>query len=159
MTLIRERGVVTICTVALAVVFAAAMVGCSQQRGSEPCGKHAACSGDCHAKCAKAGDKPCGKACPKGCTKPCCAKAGAKPCGKACPQGCTKPCCAKAAGKPINETCPISGKPVAEGITVTTPCGKTVGFCCKDCIEKWKELSREEQCKRLGCKCARKDAA
>lgn len=129
MRLIRKRGVVSVCTVALAVVFAAAMVGCSQQRDSGPGGKQAASCGSCHAKCAKAGDKPCGKACPK---------------------GCTKPCCAKAAGKPVNEKCPITGKPVAEGVT-TTCCGMTVGFCCKDCIEQWNKLSCQEKCKKLGC--------
>ena len=115
--LIRPNGLLTVCTVALAVLFVAALVGCSQQSSSCTCDKQS-----CQAKCSKT-----------------------------CSKDCTKPCGAKAAGKPINETCPMSGKPIAEGIT-TTCCGKTVGFCSKECLEHWKKLSKEEQCKKLGCK-------
>ncbi len=99
----HRRGLLTVCTVVLAV-FLVASAGCSQQKAT-------------------------------------------------CGQDCNKPCCAKAvSGKMVNETCPISGKPVVEGVSIATCCGKTVGFCCKGCIAKWKELSCEEKCKKLGCK-------
>jgi YHS domain-containing protein len=38
---------------------------------------------------------------------------------------------------PVNKKCPISGEAVdPKGKTVTYK-GKTVGFCCDDCIEKF----------------------
>jgi hypothetical protein len=130
----------TIGTMALAVVFLAGVMGCSQQRCPGTCDKHSACGAGC------------------ACCKAKCAKMCHKSHGHACPKGCTKPCCAKAAGKPINQTCPIEGKPLAGEIVTGTCCGKTVGFCSKECLEQWKKLSGEEKCKKLGCtpKCKHK---
>jgi YHS domain-containing protein len=37
------------------------------------------------------------------------------------------------AGKPVNTKCPVSGDPIDPAIT-TVYQGKTIAFCCKDCI-------------------------
>lgn len=43
-----------------------------------------------------------------------------------------------------NTKCPImGGKPTPE--LTTTYEGKTIGFCCEGCPEKWAELSAEEK--------------
>ena len=40
-------------------------------------------------------------------------------------------------GAPVNATCPITGKPVQAGVTFVHQ-GKTIGFCCGDCLAKFK---------------------
>ena len=42
------------------------------------------------------------------------------------------------AAKPVNTKCPVSGDPVDPAITVVQD-GKTVAFCCKDCIAEFKK--------------------
>ncbi len=47
-----------------------------------------------------------------------------------------------------NEKCPImGGKPTAE-LTVEYD-GKTIGFCCDGCPEKWAELSDEQKAEKF----------
>lgn len=41
------------------------------------------------------------------------------------------------ADKPVNTKCPVSGDDIDAAVT-TTQDGKTVAFCCKDCIKKFK---------------------
>ncbi len=54
-----------------------------------------------------------------------------------------------AAATPVNENCPImEGKVTPEGGTVQWN-GKTIGFCCEGCDEKWAELSEEEKAEAL----------
>ncbi|HBN77129.1 MAG TPA: hypothetical protein DD473_15200 [Planctomycetaceae bacterium] len=51
--------------------------------------------------------------------------------------------------KTANEYCPImGGKVTAEGGT-TEWNGKTIGFCCDGCDEKWEALSDEEKAAKL----------
>ena len=53
------------------------------------------------------------------------------------------------AATPVNENCPImGGKVTPEGGTVEWN-GKTIGFCCDGCDEKWAELSEEEKAEAL----------
>ena len=53
----------------------------------------------------------------------------------------TKPAATQpaAAAKPVNKTCPVEGKDheVDPKVTVVYK-GKTIGFCCEDCIPKFK---------------------
>jgi YHS domain-containing protein len=42
------------------------------------------------------------------------------------------------AAKPVNTVCPVSGDPIDPTVT-TTYQGKTVAFCCKDCIEDFQK--------------------
>lgn len=60
--------------------------------------------------------------------------------------GCTEqPVESTASAEPVNDHCPIMGGDVtAEGGTVEWD-GKTVGFCCPQCIDKWTALSDEEK--------------
>jgi len=44
----------------------------------------------------------------------------------------------------VNSVCPMKGEPVDKTVTVEWN-GKTVGFCCADCIPGWNELSDEEK--------------
>lgn len=54
-----------------------------------------------------------------------------------------------ASAKPVNDHCPIMGGDVtAAGGTIDWN-GKTVGFCCPQCIDKWKALSDEEKAEAL----------
>lgn len=60
---------------------------------------------------------------------------------------------AEATGKPVNTSCPIMGEKIdpddtPEKLTRTFQ-GKTVGFCCKMCPEKWDELDDEEKEEKL----------
>jgi hypothetical protein len=48
----------------------------------------------------------------------------------------------------VNAKCPIMGFDVDEEVTVEWN-GKTVGFCCAECIPKWNELSEEEKGEKL----------
>jgi YHS domain-containing protein len=42
------------------------------------------------------------------------------------------------AAAPINKKCPITGEPVDPKVTYVYQ-GKTVGFCCSDCIATFKK--------------------
>lgn len=42
------------------------------------------------------------------------------------------------AGKPVNTKCPVSGEDIDPAVT-TTHEGKTIAFCCKDCIDAFKK--------------------
>jgi YHS domain-containing protein len=42
------------------------------------------------------------------------------------------------AAKPVNTKCPVSGEPIDSAITVVQD-GKTIAFCCKDCIADFKK--------------------
>lgn len=60
--------------------------------------------------------------------------------------GCSdQPGGATASAEPINDHCPIMGDPVQpEGGTVEWD-GKTIGFCCAECVDEWKTLTEEEK--------------
>lgn len=58
-----------------------------------------------------------------------------------------------AEGKPVNESCPIMGnkidpEEVPEKLTREFQ-GKTVGFCCGACPERWDELDEDEKKEKL----------
>ena len=61
----------------------------------------------------------------------------------------TKPAATQAAAKPVNKTCPVEGKDheVDPKVTVVYK-GKTIGFCCKDCVEEF-EKDPDKFIKRL----------
>ncbi|MFH5803077.1 hypothetical protein [Alienimonas sp. DA493] len=48
----------------------------------------------------------------------------------------------------VNETCPLMGGDVDPAVT-TEWNGRTVGFCCAQCIPEWKELSEEQKAANL----------
>ena len=52
----------------------------------------------------------------------------------------TQPATTQAASKtPVNKKCPVSGDPIdAKGKTVVYQ-GKTIGFCCEDCVEPFQK--------------------
>lgn len=50
----------------------------------------------------------------------------------------TQPAQTPAADKPVNTKCPILGEAIDPKIT-TTYQGKTIAFCCKDCIDDFKK--------------------
>ena len=116
-------GFSSLCVVALTAAFATLAAGC----------------------CAKCVIVRCGSAC----KKPCCVKQAK------CPPGCTKPCCAKkapdtqgTAAAPVNANCPISGESINPTVT-TVSAGKTVGFCCKNCVGRWEALTQAERDRKL----------
>ena len=49
----------------------------------------------------------------------------------------------------MNANCPIMGSPVKADGGSADYNGKTVGFCCPGCIEKWTALSDEDKAKKL----------
>jgi YHS domain-containing protein len=51
------------------------------------------------------------------------------------------------AAKPLNTKCPVSGEDIDPAVTKTYQ-GKTVAFCCKDCIESF-EKDPEKYMKKL----------
>jgi len=56
---------------------------------------------------------------------------------------------ADASAQTVNEVCPImGGKVTAEGGTVEWN-GKTIGFCCDGCEEKWEALTDHEKTEKL----------
>ncbi len=65
--------------------------------------------------------------------------------------GC-KSCCkdegkgtaAEASVKPVNTICPI-GEHAAKGGPVATWKGKTIQFCCEDCVEEFQKSSPEKK--------------
>lgn len=48
-----------------------------------------------------------------------------------------------------NEFCPIMGGKATEAGGTVEWNGKTIGFCCDGCDEKWKALSDEEKAEKL----------
>ena len=42
------------------------------------------------------------------------------------------------AAKPVNTKCPIMGEPIDASVTIVHD-GKTIAFCCKDCIPEFKK--------------------
>lgn len=42
------------------------------------------------------------------------------------------------AARPVNTTCPVSGEPIDPAVTVVQD-GKTVAFCCKECVDDFKK--------------------
>ena len=63
------------------------------------------------------------------------AEAADKPTPTTRPAAATQPAAAAASATPVNKKCPVSGEDVnPKGKTVQYK-GKTVGFCCDDCIE------------------------
>ena len=54
----------------------------------------------------------------------------------------------QAVASSVNPNCPITGSPVASDVT-TERGGKTIGFCCADCIPTWDELSEEQKQAKL----------
>jgi hypothetical protein len=48
----------------------------------------------------------------------------------------------------VNTVCPIMGGEAKSTVT-TTWNGKTVGFCCPECIPEWDSLTAEEQSEKL----------
>ena len=50
----------------------------------------------------------------------------------------TKPAATQASGKPVNKFCAVEGKDHDVDPKVTTVYkGKTIGFCCRDCIDEF----------------------
>lgn len=49
----------------------------------------------------------------------------------------------------MNANCPIMGSPVKPDGGSADYNGKTVGFCCPGCVDKWTELSDEDKAKKL----------
>jgi hypothetical protein len=45
----------------------------------------------------------------------------------------------------INETCPMSGRPVDQNADTVTYNGRTVGFCCDNCDDRWTAKTDEEK--------------
>lgn len=55
------------------------------------------------------------------------------------------------AGKPVNKVCPMMLEhdvPEKDAATVAYK-GKTVGFCCADCIDGWEKMSDAKKDKML----------
>ena len=48
----------------------------------------------------------------------------------------------------VNETCPLMGGDADPEVT-TEWNGKTVGFCCAQCIPEWNELTDEQKAEKL----------
>lgn len=81
------------------------------------------------------------KDCKPGCAKPCCAKKEMADTKEYKP-GCEKPCCTKKTGvvsdaKAFNIVCPVSGQEVSDSSPVVEYNGKSYGFCCAGCVEKF----------------------
>ena len=53
------------------------------------------------------------------------------------------------ASTPVNENCPIMGHAVSADGGTTEWDGKTIGFCCEGCIEKWSNLTETEKADKL----------
>ncbi len=49
----------------------------------------------------------------------------------------------------MNANCPIMGSPVKPDGGSAEYNGKTVGFCCPGCVDKWTALSEEDKVKKL----------
>jgi YHS domain-containing protein len=54
-------------------------------------------------------------------------------------------------GKAMNATCPVSGKAIDGDSPVTTFDGKTIGFCCNNCVSKFNGMpNADKQAKITG---------
>ena len=51
----------------------------------------------------------------------------------------TTPSTQQASGTPVNKKCPVSGDPVDAKIETAVYQGKTIGFCCTDCVAPFKK--------------------
>jgi len=66
-----------------------------------------------------------------------------------CTQGTSDPTPETMSVATVNDHCPIMGGEVTpKGGTVEWN-GKTIGFCCDGCDEKWEALSEEEKAEKL----------
>ena len=45
----------------------------------------------------------------------------------------------QASATPVNKKCPVSGDPVDPKVQTVVYQGKTIGFCCADCVEPFKK--------------------
>ncbi len=45
----------------------------------------------------------------------------------------------------VNDTCPGSGKPVKASAGTATWRGKTIGFCCPNCVAPWNAMSGKDK--------------
>ncbi len=59
-----------------------------------------------------------------------------------------KPTSSDGKAETVNKICPIMGNEVDPSVT-TAWNGKTVGFCCAECIPDWKKLSDQEKDAKL----------
>lgn len=62
--------------------------------------------------------------------------------------GCTKPSSNAADVTLANTQCPITGQP-ASSYATTEWDGRTIGFCCSDCLPEWESLSDEQKADKL----------
>ena len=44
-----------------------------------------------------------------------------------------------ASAKPVNTKCPVSGDPIDAKAKTIVYKGKTIGFCCEDCVEPFQK--------------------
>ena len=51
----------------------------------------------------------------------------------------TAPTTQQASATPFNKKCPVSGDAVDPKVQTVAYQGKTVGFCCADCVEPFKK--------------------
>ena len=65
--------------------------------------------------------------------------------------GCTQPSAREANVVLTNTVCPITGQPASPDVTTEWD-GKTVGFCCSDCLPEWETLSDEQKTDKLASK-------
>ncbi|WP_206028501.1 HMG-box domain-containing protein [Thalassoroseus pseudoceratinae] len=56
---------------------------------------------------------------------------------------------ADASLKTFNAVCPIMGSEVSADAPTVEWNGKTIGFCCAGCDEKWEALSDDEKAEKL----------
>lgn len=48
----------------------------------------------------------------------------------------------------MDDLCPISGEAIDEGVTAEYQ-GKTIRFCCEDCLASWEGMTDEEKQAKL----------
>jgi YHS domain-containing protein len=51
----------------------------------------------------------------------------------------TQPSATQPAAKAVNTKCPVTGEDVDPSVATTVYKGKTIGFCCDDCIADFKK--------------------
>ena len=77
------------------------------------------------------------KGCGAGCDKACCSAKETSE-AKSSKSECAKTGDAVAATKAFNSVCPVSGKAVSNTSPVVEYSGKSYGFCCPGCVDKFK---------------------
>ena len=65
--------------------------------------------------------------------------------------GCTEAAMSGASVTLSNTECPVTGQPASRDVTTEWD-GKTVGFCCSDCLPEWETLSDEQKAEKLASK-------